>query len=283
MATNVANVEMAAAWDGEEGDDWAREWRRYDRAVVGYHEALIAAAAPEAAEHVLDIGCGTGQATRDAARKAPDGRALGADLSSRMIDRAREVAIAEGVANASFEQADVQVHRFDRSAFDLAISRFGAMFFGDPIAAFANVATSLRPGGRLAIVTWRPLADNEWLQCVFAALAVGRELPSPPPGAPGPFGLADPALARDRLRAAGFDSIDITPVDHPVLLGSDGDDAFEFIASTGVFRGMTGSLDDADRARAIDALHATMDDHDTGRGVEFGAAGWLIRTWRPER
>jgi SAM-dependent methyltransferase len=281
MVSTVANEEMAAAWDGDEGAEWARDWQRYDRAVVGYHRRLLDAAAVASDERVLDVGCGTGQTTRDAARAATSGSALGVDLSSKMLERAREQAEVEGVSNARFEQVDAQTHRFDLGAHDVALSRFGAMFFGDPVAAFTNVRTALRPGGRLVMVAWRGAADNEWLQCVFAALAAGRDLPVPPAGSAGPFGLADPDLARERLTEAGFDAVELTAVDEPFWLGADGQDAYEWFRGTGIVRGLTQDLGDAQRAQALDALRATMHAHDTGDGVRFGSGCWIITANRP--
>lgn len=267
---------MAEAWDGDEGDEWARDWEHYDRAVAEHHRALLDAAAVGRADRVLDIGCGNGQSTRDAARAAPDGSAAGVDLSSRMLERARALADAEGLANVTFERADAQIHPFGASYSDVAISRFGTMFFADPVAAFANVATALRPGGRLVMVAWRGLDANEWLQCVFAALAVGRDLPAPPPGAPGPFGLADPDRTSAVLTGGGFTGVELTAIDAPFWLGDDGDDAFEFMRGGGVVRGMTQGLDATEKDQALDALHATMTAHDTGAGVLFGSGIWLI-------
>jgi SAM-dependent methyltransferase len=281
MGTAVANVAMAEAWDGDEGEDWARDWERYDRAVRGYQHVLAAAAAVAATDRVLDVGCGTGESTRDAARAATHGSALGVDLSSPMIERARGLARAEGIDNVAFEQVDVQVHPFDGATYDLVVSRFGTMFFADPVAAFANLGGALRPGGRLVMVAWRGVADNEWLQCMFAALALGRVLPVAPVGAPGPFGLADPDQTRSTLTAAGFGAVELVPVDAPFWQGSDADDAFGFFRGTGIVRGMTQGLDDAQRAQALGNLRATMVDHDTGEGVFFGSGAWLISARRP--
>ncbi|MGH9002047.1 MAG: class I SAM-dependent methyltransferase, partial [Acidimicrobiia bacterium] len=209
---------MAAAWDGDEGQDWARDWRYYDRAVREHHRVLLHAAGIAESERVLDIGCGTGQATRDAARAARGGSALGVDLSSPMLARAAELAAAEGLTNVEFARADAQVHPFAAAAYDVAISRFGAMFFGDPIAAFTNIAAALRPGGGLAMVTWRGLEANEWLRGVIDALAVGRDLPGPPAGRPGPLGLAVPELTGAWLQAAGFEAVAHAPVDAEVCV-----------------------------------------------------------------
>jgi ubiquinone/menaquinone biosynthesis C-methylase UbiE len=151
----IANVDMAAAWDGDEGTDWARDWERYDLGVRSHHLRLMEAAAISPAEHVLDVGCGNGQTTRDAARSAAAGSARGVDLSSVMIARAREVARDENVTNVTFEIADAQVHPFEPARYDIAMSRFGAMFFGDPVAAFTNIGRGLRPGGRLVLMSWQ--------------------------------------------------------------------------------------------------------------------------------
>ncbi|MGH8940228.1 MAG: class I SAM-dependent methyltransferase, partial [Actinomycetes bacterium] len=154
MTTAIANVEMAAAWDGDEGEDWARDWEHYDLGIRGHHLRLLEIAAISGEERVLDVGCGNGESTRDAARAAADGSAFGVDLSLRMIERARQIAHAENVTNAAFAQADAQVHPFEPAAYDIALSRFGTMFFADPVAAFDNINHALRPGGRLAMVSW---------------------------------------------------------------------------------------------------------------------------------
>src|SRR6516225_8501986 len=129
LHVDPANAEQARAWDGDEGAYWAGNAGRFDRAVAAYHERFLAAAVIGCADRVIDIGCGTGQTTRDAARAAADGRALGVDLSARMIERARRLAAEHEIANAAFEQADAQIHPFETEAFDVAISRTGTMFF----------------------------------------------------------------------------------------------------------------------------------------------------------
>jgi ubiquinone/menaquinone biosynthesis C-methylase UbiE len=136
------------------------------------------------ARRVLDIGCGSGQSTRDAARLARDGSALGVDLSESMLAEARRRASTEGLANVEFLRADAQVHAFDTATFDLAISRFGSMFFSDRTAAFANIASALRPGGRVALLVWQATARNEWIMVVresMAACTVAERSPAEMP------------------------------------------------------------------------------------------------------
>jgi SAM-dependent methyltransferase len=279
MATEIVNVDQARAWQGEE-EHWVEHEERYDAGVRRHGLRLYAAARIAAADQVLDVGCGCGQVTRDAARAAPAGSALGVDLSARMIARARERARAERLANARFEQADAQVYSFEAGAYDLALSRFGGMFFGDPVAAFRNVGRALRPGGRLALVAWQALDQNEWLLAVRGALAAGRTLPAPPVGTPGPFGLADPARAWGILVDAGFEAVAVEAVEEPIWLGTDGADAFGYLRTMGVTRGLLNDLDEATAARALDTLRETLAAHATADGVLFGSAAWLITARR---
>ena len=282
MTSNaIANVDMAAAWDGAEGDDWARDWQHYDDGVREYHLRLLEAADLTAGERVLDVGCGTGQLTRDAGRATVDGPALGVDLSARMLERARGLARADALDNVAFEQADAQVHPFAPAGYDVVVSRFGTMFFADPVAAFVNVGRAMRPGARLVMVVWKDLSHNEWLQALIGALAVGRTLPGPPVGAPGPLGQADPDGVRATLTAAGFDRVEIQSAAEPFLAGTDAEDAFTFLGSTGAARGMLDGLSVDDRARALAALRSTMEQHDSGDGVWFRSGCWIIRAQRP--
>ncbi len=279
VRVDPANVEQLRAWDGDEGAYWAAHADRFDRAVAGYHRRLLEVAAIAGDERVLDIGCGTGQTTRDAARAASGGAALGVDLSALMLEHARRRAAAEGVGNAHFEQVDAQIHPFDTAGFDVAISRTGAMFFGDLVAAFTNIARAVRPGGRLSLVTWQPLPQNEWIGALVAAMAAGRDAPTPPPDAPGPFSLADPDRVRGILGRAGFTDIELDAVSDGMWLGDDTDEAQTFVV--GLLGWMLEPLDDSGRARALDALRASLDSHVTSEGVVYGSAAWLVRATRP--
>ncbi|HUQ63649.1 MAG TPA: methyltransferase domain-containing protein [Acidimicrobiales bacterium] len=276
----IANAEMAAAWDGEEGAHWAENADRYESAGLRQWARLADAGLIAEHDQVLDIGCGTGRSTRAAAQLASLGSALGVDLSSRMLEQARERSLAEGIPNARFEQADAQVHPFDEEAFDIAISSFGAMFFADPHAAFSNIARAVRPGGRLALLAWRELPRNEWVRTFLEAVAAGRELPVPPPDAPTPFSLAGVERTTGILDGAGFDSVNFEPIDEPVMFGRDADDAYAFISTTGVVRGMTESLDEATRAQALANLRKALAAHESADGVLLGSSAWLITARR---
>jgi SAM-dependent methyltransferase len=281
MAATIANVEMAAAWDGAEGEDWARDWERYDSGVATYHRTLLEAAAPAEDAHVLDVGCGNGQVTRDLARLAPRGAALGIDLSSQMLARAAELARAEGLNNASYVLGDAQVHPFQAQSYDLVVSRFGAMFFADPTEAFRNLARSMRAGGRLVLLSWQSLEANGWLQAIRGSLALGRELPAPPVGAPGPFGLADPDQVGRWLSLAGFEGVEIRGREAAMRLGADADDALGFVASTGVARGLLEGSSPNDRAQALALLRERLVAGQTATGVFLPSAAWMTTAVRP--
>lgn len=276
----IVNVEQAAAWDGEEGDRWTEHEDRYDASARPLGRRMLDAARISGAERVLDIGCGCGGTTRDAARLATQGIVLGVDLSRRMLDRARERSRAEGLTNVRFEQADAQVHPFDAGTFDVAISRFGVMFFSDPVVAFSNVGRALRPGGRVAFLVWRELRRNEWVSALREALAAGRVLPEPPPGAPGPFSLADERRVQQVLGDAGFGRIALDTIDEPFTMGRDADDAFGFVRTLGITKGMLAELDEAARVDALAAARMTLETHDTGQGVLFDSSAWLITAIR---
>jgi SAM-dependent methyltransferase len=277
----IANTDMAAAWDGEEGARWTQNWQRYESAAPAYHERLNAAVATAPGERVLDVGCGTGKATRDAARASETGAVLGVDLSSAMLGKARELAAAEGLSNVRFEQADAQVHAFDAEAYDVVLSEMGGMFFGDPVAAYRNLRRALRPGGRLVLSAWRGLDANEWVRTIFTTLAPGRDVPSPPPGVPSPFSLADPDYARAMLTEAGYEDIGLEAVDDPFYAGRDADDAYAFISELGIVHGLLHDQDEQDQEHALADLRSVLAGHATPAGVFLQAAGWIISARRP--
>jgi SAM-dependent methyltransferase len=274
------NAEQFHAWNGDDGNDWLVHADRYDAASARYDPRLLTGAQITAADRVLDIGCGAGVSTRAAARAAVDGSATGIDLSAPLLAEGRRRSEAAGLTNITFVQGDAQVHPFQPEAFDVAISRFGVMFFGDPVAAFANIGRALRPDGRLSLLAWQGLARNEWLRTVLEPLAAGRVLPEPPTGAPGPFGLADPDGVRRILTTAGFADVDLADTREPVWFGADADDAYAFVRALGVTRALLRGLDEPTRNGALEALRSRLGERDGPDGVLLGAAAWLITARR---
>jgi SAM-dependent methyltransferase len=231
-------------------------------------------------DHVLDIGCGTGQATREAARMAPAGSAVGIDPSARMIDRARELTDAEGLGNVTFVQADAQVHPFPSEHFGVAISRFGTMFFQDPVPAFANIARALRPAGRLVMMVWQAHALNEWSVAIEHAL-VGRDgaVPSPPE-ALDPFSLADTGTVVRTLEEAGFADVAFSDVHEPVFYGPDVDTALEWVRGFASTNEVVSSLDAATAARTLERLREALAAHEAADGVWFDSRAWIVAARR---
>jgi SAM-dependent methyltransferase len=274
LSTDPANLEQQRAWNGETGDFWVSQAERLNEGVAGYLGHFFEVAALGRDADVLDIGCGSGQTTREAARRAPGGTAFGVDLSSPLIELARRLAEQENVANARFEQADAQSRPFPERSVDIAISRNGTMFFGDPAAAFANIGRALRPDGRLVLMTWQPFERNDWIRTFFAVLSAGRDVPPPPPDAPGPFALSDPGRMRDLLTSAGFVDVRLRGVAEPMYFGPDPDDAGRFVSAQ--FAWLLRDLDAGARARALDALRRDMAGHHTERGVLYDSAAWLV-------
>lgn len=276
MSQEIANADMARAWDGEEGDQWTQFADEYDDSIRSIWARFLETDPIGRADHVLDIGCGNGQSTRDAARLAHEGSALGIDLSASMLAVARRRATAEGLPNVEFRHADAQVYAFEPGAFDIAIGRFGTMFFEDRTAAFTNIASALRSHGRLAMLAWQDVRKNEWIMTVRETLAAGRDLPVPQAGAPGPMALSDQNDVRGLLAGAGFESIGFTSIEAPVWFGADADAAYEFVGEIGIVKGLSDGLDLDTKAAAHEQLRAALRAHETPEGVRFDSGVWLI-------
>ncbi|XVU21313.1 class I SAM-dependent methyltransferase [Actinoplanes sp. CA-054009] len=201
-------------------------------------------------DRVLDIGCGAGQTTREAARLAAS--ALGIDIAIQSS--------AEG--NVEFKRGDAQTYAFRPRSFDVAISRFGTMFFTDPRAAFTNIARALRPTGRLAMLVWQSSARNEWDVTIREALDV--------PVAPEPFSLSDPPAVRRILEAAGFTDVAFIDVHEPVYYGPDIEAALTWVSGFTCARPALRDPGATDRLRALFATHQTPD------GIWFDARAWIV-------
>lgn len=247
----------------------------FDAELRAHNERFRAAASSGPNDRVLDIGCGTGETTREAGRAASHGSAHGVDISQPAIEHARQLATDAGLTNVTFEYADAQVHDFPAQAYDLCISRFGTMFFADSAAAFANIRPAMRTDARLVLLVWQHRERNEWATAVRAALAIGTDSP-PPPTTQHPFTLADQTATQGLLTAAGFDSIDFADVDEPVYYGPDADTAFDFVRGMLEPQELLAALGPDEQTRALDRLHQLFEDHKTAAGVLLGSRAWII-------
>lgn len=277
-ARSPANSEQVALWDGPAAEHRIRYVDVFDAQLRAHDELFDAATAIGPRDRVLDIGCGTGGSTRAAARAAVDGSVLGVDLSERMLDHARRTSEQEGLRNVTYQYADAQVHAFPQAHFDVALSRFGVMFFHDPVAAFTNIGRALRSRGRLAVLVWQDRELNEWSTIVRDALGTGTSADAPISLAP--FSMADPTATEALLTEAGFTDVQFTDVDEPAYYGRDSAAAYDFLV------GLRGTQDvlaelDADAAdRALRRLRAAIDAHETGDGVLLSTRAWIITAHR---
>ena len=250
----------------------------YDAELAAHHAHLRAAYGIAPGNAVVDIGCGTGMTTREAARAAAPGPVVGVDVSERALEHARRVTAEEGLDNVRYELGDAQVHRFEPAGFDVAISRFGTMFFSDPAAAFANVAAALRPGGRLVLLVWQRYEDNAWIRAIDAALGDAERTPQP--GAD-PFSLGDPRATTRLLQGAGFADVRLDDVREPVLYGPDLDAALAIVLGFESSRAALERLDDRAAARTVARLRETLAAHPGGAGgVALAARSWLVTARR---
>ena len=252
----------------------------YDAELRRYDEVLRRAFGVQPGDRVLDIGCGTGQTTRQAARTARAGSALGVDVSAPAIGRARELTRAEGLGNVSFEHADAQVHRFPPESFDVAVSRFGTMFFADPRAAFANIGRALRPTGRLVMMVWQAREGNEWDVAIRQALAGPEGAAATVDGGPDPFSLADPPAVEETLAAAGFADAAFTDVRAPVYYGPDVAAALDWVSGFTSTSNVLSQLDPDAAARATGRLRGALAAHLRDDGVWFSSRAWIVAARR---
>jgi SAM-dependent methyltransferase len=270
----------------------------FDAELRRHNQVLRRACAIRPDDRVLDVGCGSGQTTRQAARTAHAGGALGVDIAAPAIDRARELARAAGLDNVAFECADAQVHRFGPERFDLAMSRFGTMFFADPAAAFANIGRALRPGGRLVMLVWQSADRNEWDIGIRAALhgpaaphgaaPHGAALAGAGAGGAGggdaavadPFSLAEPAVVGGILRGAGFVDVGFAEVREPVFYGPDVDTALGWVRGFSCTSTALAGMDASAAEGAVRRLRELLAGHLSADGVWFDSRAWIVTARR---
>ncbi|WP_328540341.1 class I SAM-dependent methyltransferase [Streptomyces sp. NBC_00344] len=273
---HIVNTAQAQAWNGYEGEHWARNQGRWDMVNQSFNPPLLTAAAIGERDRVLDVGCGSGATTRLAACLARSGRALGLDISAPMLARAVETARLEGIGNVTFERGDAQVHAIDAGAFDIVISRFGVMYFADPVAAFTNIGRALRPGGRLAFICAAEARTNEWLEAIMTLRDILPVGDFGAPGSPGMFSLSDPDLTCAMLAGAGFEHIGAERLEVYGTWGQDADDTAAFLLGSGPGRHLTSQVTPPIRDRAGRRLADSLRAHRKNGELRLRSTAWLI-------
>jgi SAM-dependent methyltransferase len=274
------NAEQAEYWNRTAGHTWAEVSEPLERQLAPLGRAAMAALDPRPGEHVLDVGCGAGQTSLDLAQAvSPGGEVVGIDLSVPLLEVARRR--AAGRSGVRFVQGDAQLFPFAAGASDAAFSRFGVMFFADPVAAFANLRRALKPGGRLAFACWRTLEENPAFTVPMRAAAphLPPSPPAPDPDAPGPFAFARQERVRRLLAAAGFDAIHIAPHDEAVGSGD-----LDAAVTLSLRLGPLGRVlvdQPALREVVAPAVRGALAAHAGPDGVKLDAAIWIVTARAP--
>jgi ubiquinone/menaquinone biosynthesis C-methylase UbiE len=279
----AANEEAIRAWDGPLFDRFLQFQPLIEASFSKHGEAAIGLLDPQSGERALDIGCGFGDTTeRLAALVGPGGTALGVDAAPRFIEHARAAAADHGVANASYAVADVQTMEPTGEPFDLVFSRFGTMFFANPVSAMRNVRRSLTPQGRLAMVVWRRREDNDWLyraQTIVEQIVSRPEEYDEPTCGPGPFSMADADTTSDVMQRAGFVDVALQRCDVPMGIGASMEDAIDIVTALGpageILR-LAGDRAAHLHGRVDEALREGMADMVTDDGVVGMSSTWVV-------
>ena len=283
FATDDRNAWEIAYWNGPGGQRWLSRYAVHDALLAPIGDMLLERSATRAGESVLDIGCGCGTVTFELGRRVvPGGRVLGIDVSAPMLEQARR--LAPDSLPVEFALADATVHDFEPMRADLLFSRFGVMFFGDPVRAFSNMRRGLRAGARVAFACWRAARQNPWsmvpLQQAYKHVP---RLPEVGPEDPGPFSFADEGRVCSILERAGFTSVELEPIDLQLDLAAGG--GLEAAVGTATTIGPASRALDGQpaqlQAAAMESIRAELARHQRGDSVPLAAAIWIVRAVNP--
>ena len=277
MSTPTPNPRGAAFWNSTMGHAWVSQQAVISDVFTSVTSVSLAAAAAKPGEHVIDIGCGTGDTLMAFAKAiGPSGAALGVDVSVPMLEFARHRAAEAGLANVTCALADATTYAFEPRRANLVYSRFGMMFFDDPIKAFTNIRRGMKMGGRLVFVCFRTMPESSWFRVPIEA-ARPHVPPQPPvdPLAPGMFSLAREERLRDILTEAGFREIALDATDVPIH-GKDTTQSMAFLTNAGPLTALLENASDEQRKRATDAVRSALAASigADGRGLQVGL--WLV-------
>jgi SAM-dependent methyltransferase len=274
-------LDPIAFWNGPGAERWVTHNERFDRVFRPHGELAIDAARFEPRQRVLDVGCGCGDTTLAIRGRVAPGTVLGLDVSEPMVARARER--AEGIASTSFVVADATTHGLEPGSFDVVFSRFGVMFFTDPVRAFANLRAATAEDGRLAAVVWRAPSENPWTYEPVEALRGIIEPPREPvDGEPGPFSFGDPERVKRILGEAGWRDVVLTAQSPDAVLSETGDreEALAIAMAIGAAGRALQTADAATRERAREPLLEWIERYAGDRGVRVPTAVWVITASR---
>jgi len=284
----TANEEAVEAWDGVLFDRFS-QFRHLILAGNGLQsDRALALHPPQPGQRVLDVGCGFGDVSQQiAAMVGPEGEVVGVDASPRFIDAARSEADEAGVTNVRFEIADVEAGGLE-SGFDRVFSRFGTMFFANPVRALRNVREALVPGGQLCMIVWRQKVENPWMyeaQLAVEQYLERRENPDEPTCGPGPFSMANADTTSGILKSAGYEDIRLDRSDTEMMVGSDLDEAIDLVCGLGpageIIR-LAGEEAEEIRPKLIEAVRGALEPFATDDGVRAQMSTWIVSGRAPQ-
>ena len=278
VLSSGANADQIEYWGGEAGDKWADGQEKLDDMLEPYGLAVMDAVDVGMGERIIDVGCGCGATSLALSQRVSLlGSVFGVDVSGPMLHRAGERAAEVGATNVGFAMADASTYPFEPAMADLVFSRFGVMFFRNPVEAFANLHGALKPGGRLGFVCWRSLDRNSWIHVPRDAAL--KHLPAPEPAEPdepGPFAFADADRVNSILRAAGFSGIVMERYDVKVRNKGTLDEVVEFVTTLGPTSRLLEDAEGEARDAAIAEVREALRSHHDGEAVHLDAATWIV-------
>jgi len=278
----IINLDQQEFWNDIKGKLWVDMQPRIDDMMFPFGEKAMSALQPQPGEKILEIGCGTGTMSLALAdRVTPSGQVFAADISKPMLQMAISRAKAMSRELITFVEADAQVFSFPKGVFDAVFSRFGVMFFEDPVAAFRNFHDAVRPGGRLTYVCWADRKDNPWIRIPTGASKAFLEIPPPPEDdAPGQFAMEREARVREILGGAGWSDVKLERFDLDHSLGKDVTDAAGFISQMGPMSGPFSLADNATKKKCLEVIQKALEPYEGANGVSMRFATWVVSASR---
>ncbi len=268
-------AEQTTLWNGSAGRTWVESQQLLDQMLQPFEDLLVDALTGEWPDRVLDVGCGTGSTTLAIARRlGPNRRCVGIDISEPMLTAARARAATTSTP-PDFVLADAQTYAFEPRTFDAIVSRFGVMFFPDPVQAFANLRRAAKSGARLRFVAWRSAAENAFMTTAERIAApLLPNLPPRRPDEPGQFAFADSERVRRILEESGWSEIDIRPIDVPCTMPEK--DLTHYVTRMGPVGRVLQEAEPAVRTKLVEDVLAAVAPYIHGTEVRFTSACWMI-------
>ncbi|MFT5692348.1 MAG: ubiquinone/menaquinone biosynthesis C-methylase UbiE [Oceanicoccus sp.] len=278
MSSNNSNVDQIKYWNSQAGEQWVKGRESMDKTLFEFGQLAIDALNLSSGNKVLDIGCGCGGTSFSLATKVADGRVEGVDISEPMLAHAKERRVALDIGNVDFIKGDAAVKLFSPQSFDRVFSRFGVMFFDDPVSAFKNIRSSLKSAGKLSFVCWRQASENQWTMVPTKAALKYVTIPNAADkNAPGPFAFADKVRTASILEQAGFKNVVVEaknlPMRFPIVEGKSLGQQFAEIGPVGR---IVATADDDVKQQVMESMTAALQEFVNGSQVEMDGAVWLV-------